>query len=170
MLKRALIAAMLSVALISQLTQASPANLNNSTDSANKAQIVQAKANEQPTDLQEPSPQLSNTVEPETQPVIKTGCEQYRTLINQYFGDKTEVFLQIANKESGCNPSAVGDDFVINGVHAVSCGLFQVRTLSSRPTCEELKDPATNIAWAKRIYLGQGFKAWSVCKVKVNCY
>lgn len=169
MLKIALVV-LLSAGLILLKTN-TPVNLNKSTQSA-KAQTVQAKLPENKPQaiaeekaLIEPQP----AVEPEPQPAIQTGCEQYRHLISQYFGDKTDVFLEIANKESGCNPMAVGDTEVIGGIYAPSCGLFQVRTLSSRPSCDELKDPATNIAWAHRIYLGQGFKAWSVCTAKVNC-
>lgn len=65
-------------------------------------------------------------------------------------------------KESNCNPNAVGDNFVIAGLHAPSCGLLQVRTLKNRPDCETLKDPATNIDWAYKIWRSQGYKAWSV--------
>ena len=104
--------------------------------------------------------------EPVSHPI---GCENYRQLISQYDWN-VEVALQISQAESGCNPTAVGDQFAINGLYAPSCGLFQVRTLSSRPSCEALKDPATNIEWAYRIYQGQGYNAWSVCKTKVSCW
>lgn len=96
------------------------------------------------------------------------GCENYRQLISQYNWN-VNVMLQIASAESGCNPYAVGDNYAIRGLHAPSCGLFQIRTLSGRPSCEALKDPATNVAWAYKIYMGQGYGAWSVCKTKVSC-
>jgi len=64
--------------------------------------------------------------------------------------------------ESTCNTNAVGDDRVIAGVYAPSCGLLQIRTLAGRPDCESLKDPATNIATAYQIWLSQGYMAWSV--------
>lgn len=98
------------------------------------------------------------------------GCENYRQLVSKYNWN-VETFLRIAAAESGCNPYQVGDNYVINGLHAPSCGLFQVRTLQGRPSCEELKDPATNIAWAYRIYQGQGLSAWSVCSNgRAHCY
>lgn len=104
--------------------------------------------------------------QPQPHPV---GCENYRHLISQYSWN-VNTAINICQAESGGNPRAQGDNYPIRGLLAPSCGLFQVRTLAGRPTCEELKDPATNIAWAYRIYLGQGYQAWSVCKTKVNCY
>lgn len=97
------------------------------------------------------------------------GCENYRELVSQYDWN-VSVMLQIMKAESSCNPSSVGDNYPIRGLLAPSCGLFQIRTLSSRPSCEALKDPATNIAWAYRIYQGQGYPAWTVCRTKVACY
>lgn len=144
-------------------------NLNNQDQVVQKVQPVQAKANEstvkpvvQP--KQEPSPQPTPP-EPIQHP---TGCENYRQLISQYDWN-VNVMLQIASAESGCNPYAVGDTWAINGLYAPSCGLFQVRTLAGRPDCESLKDPATNIEWAYKIYKGQGYPAWSVCRTKVSC-
>ena len=65
--------------------------------------------------------------------------------------------------ESGCNQNAVGDTSPINGLLAHSCGLFQVRTLAGRPSCEQLKDPATNIQWAYKISgNGSNWRPWSV--------
>lgn len=156
-----LITGLLSVALILAALQATP-EINNS--------IVRAEAQQVTTEAVEatdptPSPQPVNIIEPEAP---KVGCEKYRHLIEQYDWD-TEVFLQIAKAESGCNPLAVGDDYPIRGLHAASCGLFQVRTIAGRPTCEALKDPATNVEWAHKIYKGQGYVAWSVCRSKVEC-
>ena len=88
-------------------------------------------------------------------------CESYRSLLSQYSGWNVDTMLYAMRKESGCNPGAVGDNYPINGLHAVSCGLLQVRTVSGRPSCAALKDPATNIAWAHKIYLGQGYRAWT---------
>ena len=65
--------------------------------------------------------------------------------------------------ESGCNPAAVGDNYPIAGVLAPSCGLLQVRTIDpARGTCEQLKDPAYNIAAAYKIWQGQGYRSWTV--------
>jgi predicted nuclease with TOPRIM domain len=88
-------------------------------------------------------------------------CESYRHLIAQYSWN-VETMMRAMRLESGCNPNAVGDQYVINGVYAPSCGLLQVRTLPGRPSCEQLKDPAFNIATAYQIWKGQGYRAWSV--------
>lgn len=156
-----------AIALIWQAR--TPADINNSVVYA-EASPVQAQLTSKHI---EASPHLAPTTEPEQtpqpQPAPVVGCEHYRHLIEQYNWN-VNVFLAIAKAESGCNPLAVGDTNPIRGVLAPSCGLFQVRTLSSRPSCEALKDPATNIAWAYRIYQGQGYGAWSVCKAKVDCW
>jgi hypothetical protein len=88
-------------------------------------------------------------------------CEAYRHLIARYSWD-TETMMRAMRLESGCNPNAVGDQYVIGGVYAPSCGLLQVRTLPGRPNCEQLKNPAFNIATAYKIWQGQGYRAWSV--------
>lgn len=65
-------------------------------------------------------------------------------------------------ENQGCDSSQVGDNYPIAGLLAPSCGLLQVRTLAGRPDCESLKDPATNILWAYKIWTGQGYDAWSM--------
>jgi len=90
-----------------------------------------------------------------------SGCESYRNLIAQYDWN-VETMMRAMRLESGCNPNAVGDQYVIGGVYAPSCGLLQVRTLPGRPSCDQLKDPAFNIATAYNIWKGQGYRAWSV--------
>ena len=73
------------------------------------------------------------------------------------------VVVAIAKAESNCDGTKVGDNYPINGLHAVSCGYLQIRTLKGRPNCEALKHLATNIAWAYRISNnGTNFKPWSV--------
>lgn len=97
-----------------------------------------------------------------TQDIPKqTGCEAYREEVSKYDWN-INLMLAIAKAESGCRTDAVGDNYPIRGLHAPSCGLFQVRSLKGRPSCEALKDPSTNIYWAYKIYKGQGLKAWSV--------
>ena len=61
------------------------------------------------------------------------GCEQYRALLAQYAGWNVDTMLYAMQKESGCNPAAVGDNYPIAGVHAPSCGLLQVRTIDPAP-------------------------------------
>lgn len=92
---------------------------------------------------------------------LPVSCESYRHLVTKYSWD-VETMMYAMRKESGCNTNAVGDNYVIGGVYAPSCGLLQVRTLPGRPSCDELKDPAKNIATAYQIWLSQGYGAWSV--------
>lgn len=171
-----LVAVLFAIAVFQLAPEQTP--VNNSTTTKAKAQTVQAAAPEKVAEVTQALTEQKVEVVPEPQPTPQVevaqvshpiGCENYRHLISQYDWN-VDTFLQIAHAESGCNPSAVGDNRVIGGIYAPSCGLFQVRTLSSRPPCEELKDPATNIAWAYRIYQGQGLGAWSVCKTVVNCW
>ena len=71
--------------------------------------------------------------------------------------------MAVMEAESNCNPAAIGDTRPINGLLAHSCGLYQVRVLKGRPTCEHLKDPATNVEWAYKISAGgSNWKPWSV--------
>lgn len=101
-------------------------------------------------------------VEPQVTRPAPVGCEPYRSLVSKYDWN-VQIAMAVMQAESSCNPSAVGDTNPINGLLAHSCGLFQVRTLKGRPSCEALKDPATNVEWAYRVYLGRGsFKPWSV--------
>lgn len=95
------------------------------------------------------------------QNIPKKGCEAYRDEVAKYDWN-VNLMLAIAKAESGCNTNAVGDNYPIRGLHAPSCGLFQIRTLASRPSCAALQDPAVNVSWAYKIYQGQGLKAWTV--------
>ena len=111
--------------------------------------------------VEKPAPPKESQTTPTQDTPKQTGCEEYRSEISKYDWD-VNLMMAIMKAESGCRTNAVGDDYPIGGVHAVSCGLFQVRSIGTRPSCSALKDPATNIAWAYRIYQGQGLKAWSV--------
>lgn len=91
-----------------------------------------------------------------------TGCAAVRAEASKYNWN-VDTVVRIAKAESGCNTNAVGDNYPIGGLHAPSCGVLQIRTLSGRPTCEQLKDLATNIAWAYKISNGgANFTPWSV--------
>ena len=92
---------------------------------------------------------------------VTSGCEQYRPLLEKYSWN-VDTMLHAMRLESGCNPHAVGDQYVIGGIYAPSCGLLQVRTLAGRPDCESLKNPTVNIATAYQIWQNQGYRAWSV--------
>lgn len=125
---------------------------------AHQVQLVQ-EIDEPPVTKQEAVQTIST---PPTQEKPKqTGCEAHRSEIAKYDWN-VNLMMAIMKAESGCRANAVGDNYPIRGLHAPSCGLMQIRSLSGRPSCEALKDPATNIAWAYRIYQGQGLKAWSV--------
>lgn len=114
------------------------------------------------------APQPKPKPKPVTYP---KGCGHYATLIQKYFGAKAYIAARVAKAESGCNPSAVGDNYPIRGLHAPSCGLFQIRTLNGRPSCLQLKDPETNVKWAKKLYLASGWQPWSVCRNGMaRCY
>lgn len=116
--------------------------------------------------------EVKTPVETPPEPVAThpIGCEHYRHLVQQYDWN-VEVAIRIMQAESSCNPYSVGDNYPINGLHAPSCGLFQIRTLPGRPTCEELKNPEVNIAWANRLYQANGYSPWSVCNNGIaRCY
>lgn len=139
----------------------------------NKQEVQAAKAHKpvEPQQTVQPQPvQAAHQEQPKPQPV--TGCEHYRQLIQKYF-NATSTPLKIAYAESGCNPQAVGDTHLTywkGGIHyGMSCGLFQIRHLPGRPSCEALKDPETNVAYAKRLHQANGWKPWSVCVKKVSC-
>lgn len=112
----------------------------------------------------------STPTQPASQPVVSTNygvagnCESYRYLLAQYPGWNVDTMLYAMRGESSCNPYAIGDAYVINGVYAPSCGLLQVRTLAGRPSCAALQDPATNIQTSYQIFLSQGYGAWTVLR------
>ena len=146
---------------------ANAAPINNSTTEVptetvqTVTEVVQETVNVAPTPIPEP------VVEPErTHP---QGCENYRQLVSQYEWN-VDVALNVMRAESGCNPYAIGDNRVIGGIFAPSCGLFQIRTLQGRPSCEQLQNPTTNVEWAIKLYRASGWKPWSVCNTgKVSC-
>jgi len=130
-------------------------------------QTVEAVANEVKPTKQAPQPKPPKPAPAVVHPV---GCSNYSDLVGKYDWNQS-VALAVAKAESSCNPNAVGDNYVIGGIYAPSCGLFQIRTLPGRPSCEELKNPETNVAWAYRLYNASGWQPWSVCnKGIVSCY
>lgn len=115
----------------------------------------------------QPVQQRVKPVEPKNHP---KGCDNYVALVRKYDWNH-RIAINIMRAESmGCNPSAVGDNYPINGIHAVSCGLFQIRTLAGRPSCKALKNPALNVKVAYRLYKSGGWRHWSVCRTVVRCY
>lgn len=75
--------------------------------------------------------------------------------------------MAVMEAESTCRSDAVGDTTLTyqgsGRIEGMSCGLFQVRVLAGRPSCDALVDPATNVAWAYKVYsASSSWKPWSV--------
>jgi hypothetical protein len=103
---------------------------------------------------------LADIVEcPEEQPeppaITDGDCERYRALFEQYDWP-VDVALFICKNESRGRINAIGD----GDTAYVSCGLMQIRELSGRPSCEEMKDPAKNIAYAYYLWKNEGWGPW----------
>jgi hypothetical protein len=169
---KALARILLGVGITIVIFPSTPVHINNSAEAEETPQTVQAQLISK---HDEASPQPPKPVEPETQPEAKTGCDNYVHLIQKYDWNVTTA-INVMRAESGCRPTAVGDTKPIKGVLAHSCGLFQVRTLRGRPSCEELKNPETNVAWAYKLYVAKNkhgkqafWSPWSVCRGKVRC-
>lgn len=100
-------------------------------------------------------------------PESAQGCESFRALVTKYFGAATPVAMEVMKAESGCNTNAVGDQHI----PPVSCGLYQIRTLAGRPSCETLQNAEINVAFAHKLYIASGWFPWSVCNTgKVHCH
>jgi hypothetical protein len=159
--------------VLTATTHAAP-NLNN------QASQTISPTSEVKADQNEVKPELPVETERPAEPVVKQelvsypkGCEHYADLISKYSWNK-QIAVNVMRAESGCNPYAVGDTtltYIQNGTtYGMSCGLFQVRYLPGRPTCEALKNPAANVDYAYRLYTASGWKPWSVCRTKISCY
>lgn len=155
------ILSVLLVAALVALKAHTPAQINNSVAIA-EPQTVQAQLTSK---QDEASPQPPKATEPETQQTVKTvvqhkGCEAYKHLIAQYDWD-LQVATAVMRAESGCNPTATNK---ANRNGSVDRGLFQVNSVHKAKVgnLDDLYDPATNIRIAYRVYLGSGWKAWSV--------
>lgn len=94
----------------------------------------------------------------------ENNCLKYESLITKYDWPDN-VAMQICKDESGGSTHAVGD----KNTEYVSCGLMQIRTLPGRPTCDELKNPETNVAFAYELWLRSGFCPWTVYKDRGSC-
>lgn len=88
--------------------------------------------------------------------------------IKEVFGDDWKEAYAIAMAESGLRTDAIGDGHITYEYQGetigMSCGLFQIRTLPGRPSCEEMLDPDKNIAFAKKLFDRSGWMPWSVYK------
>lgn len=84
------------------------------------------------------------------------------------------VALAVARAESGLNPGNLNDN-PSTGDYSVGC--FQVNiygaNAASRPSEAQLKIASVNVAFAYRLYAGNGHSfigQWGVCRAKVSCY
>lgn len=176
----------LAITIFLVIPGASAQNLNNENVQAEMPQVapqiqtepVEVKVPDIPKEV-EPvvaEPVVPHTPQPKPQPTVHPiGCENYRELYTQVFGSKADVFLKIANKESSCNPMAVGDKHLTyyqDGIqYGMSCGLLQVRYLPGRQSCSQMQDPEANARYALGLYNSGGYRHWTVCnKGLVNCY
>ena len=167
-MKKLILALALTAFIASRQVYAAPV-INNSTSEAKAepvAEVVQPSiTSEAPTPIPVP------VVETEQQPI--TGCEQYRSILSQYDWN-VNVAIQIMDAESKCRSGAVNDNPQTGDY---SIGLFQINLFGAnartRPSEEALKDPATNIQWAYKLYSGNNksfIGQWGVCRDKVACY
>ena len=86
-------------------------------------------------------------------------------LIKKYFPkDQWENAYAVMMGESGGNAQAVGDNYPINGLHAPSYGLFQIRALPGRPDPKVLTDPEENVKYAAQLYKTQGWQPWTAAQ------
>lgn len=82
--------------------------------------------------------------------------------------------IAVATAESGLTPTALNDN-PATGDYSVGC--FQINLYGAnakyRPSEQELKNPAVNVAYAYKLYSGNGnsfIGQWGVCRSKVACY
>ena len=80
----------------------------------------------------------------------------------------------VIDAESGGNPLKVNDN-PSTGDYSIGC--FQINIFGanarSRPSEAALKDPATNVAFAYKLYSSNSHSfigQWGVCRSKVSCY
>ena len=86
--------------------------------------------------------------------------------IEKVFGEEAPIAIAVAQAESSMQPDRIGDNHLKfeDGKYGMSCGLFQIRILPGRPTCEEMLDPQKNIEFAYELHKKSGWNPWSVYK------
>lgn len=94
----------------------------------------------------------------------KGDCTKYSFIFEKYDWP-VDIAMQVCKYESQGNEKSIGD----RDTNYASCGLMQIRTLPGRPSCEELKDPETNIEFAYNLWSDNGWRPWSVCQKLVDC-
>ncbi len=123
--------------------------------------------------VEEPAPVVVATSSPSVQKSFpkkvqnkraKGDCLAYKDILDNYEWP-VDIALEVCKAESSGNPNNIGDKHTAY----VSCGLMQVRALPGRPSCEQLKNPETNIAFAYELWRKEGWRPWSVCRTVVDC-
>ena len=93
-------------------------------------------------------------------PVHLAGPDGLEQLVAGAFPEDPETAMRIVSCESGWNPAArsrTGDTglFQINDIHRAPGGVAEGLTI------EDLSDPATNVAVARKLYDAQGWTPWA---------
>lgn len=97
----------------------------------------------------------SNFITPAPLPVSTSGCEQWRFLVQKYFGASTDDALRIMDAESGGNIRA----YNVSGCY----GLFQIASCHLRDNPDSLFEPEVNVKMAFDIWNGDGnsWREWT---------
>lgn len=126
---------------------------------------------------------VSDSIAPNTKDEVEDGVsvkpqvnrEDVVAMIAAAFPENQGEMLKIGRCESQLSSDRVGDlgiRFEKDGkLYGSSHGIFQIRALPGRTDdpdqfAEDMKNPKKNIEAAKRIFDGQGYKAWYNCAVK----
>jgi len=93
-------------------------------------------------------------------PVHLAGPDGLEQLVAEAFPEDPETAMRIVSCESGWDPAArsrTGDTglFQINDIHRAPGGVAEGLTI------DDLSDPATNVAIARKLYDTQGWQPWA---------
>ena len=165
----------LALGILAQPHQAP--NLNNTEVKRQPVVSKQTKvAKVEPQKAVEPKPQAEVQQERPVEVATQTQAESQTSCVSeiQKYDWHQGIATAVATAESGLRPDALNDN-PNTGDYSVGC--FQINIYGAnartRPSEAALKDPATNVAWAWKLYTGNGHSfigQWGVCRGKVSCY
>lgn len=161
--------------LIAFFLKAAPVPTNRHFNKAEQARSEQSVS----TAVQKPTPEPQKPLEERPQAVLTpppvepqppaSSCEAEIRKYNW----RQDVALAVAKAESGLRPNAHNYSDVTKDN---SWGCFQINIYGAnartRPPASELVKPEVNVAFAYRIYVGNGHSfigQWGVCR-KISCY
>lgn len=160
------VAVLIITGLLSKHTDPQHINKQVTRTSEKHTQVASVKQ-EQPKQATVTQPQVvqENTVTPIVTSTA-SNCDAYDALIAENFGAENLITAKaVMRAESSCRADAVGDNhitYVQDGTtYGMSCGLWQIRYLPGRPSCEEMKDPAKSTAYAATLFRANGWKPWA---------